>query len=205
MKLLVGLGNPEQKYIKNRHNIGFIATDNIAEFYKFSSKKKAFKGVIQEGAICGEKVVLLQPQTYMNNSGVSVQAAKKFYKIDINDIYVFHDELDIPVGRIKLKIGGGSAGHNGLKSIINYVGKDFTRVRIGIDHPGDKNLVSNYVLSNFNEDELKLVSIKLNEIIQDIEKLVFKKEDKKIIEIQNSTNKINILTKIKNIMNNEKE
>lgn len=205
MKLLVGLGNPEQKYIKNRHNIGFIATDNIAEFYKFSSKKKAFKGVIQEGAICGEKVVLLQPQTYMNNSGVSVQAAKKFYKIDINDIYVFHDELDIPVGRIKLKIGGGSAGHNGLKSIINYVGKDFTRVRIGIDHPGDKNLVSNYVLSNFNEDELKLVSIKLNEIIQDIEKLVFKKEDKKIIEIQNSTNKINILTKIKNIMNNEKD
>ncbi|MFQ3360565.1 MAG: aminoacyl-tRNA hydrolase [Alphaproteobacteria bacterium] len=203
MKLLVGLGNPEQKYIKNRHNIGFIATDNIAEFYKFSSKKKAFKATIQEGTINGGKVVLLQPQTYMNNSGVSVQAAKKFYKIDIDDIYVFHDELDIPVGRIKLKIGGGSAGHNGLKSIINCVGKDFTRIRIGIDHPGDKNLVSNYVLSNFNDDELKLVNIKLNEITQDIEKLVFKKEDKKIIEIQNSTKKINILTKIKNIMNNE--
>ncbi|MBT4204381.1 MAG: aminoacyl-tRNA hydrolase [Rhodobiaceae bacterium] len=205
MKLLVGLGNPEQKYFKNRHNIGFIATDKIAEYYKLSSKKKAFKGLIQEGIVCGEKVILLQPQTYMNNSGVSVQAAKKFYKIDINNIYVFHDELDIPIGRIKFKIGGGSAGHNGLKSIINYVGKDFIRIRIGIDHPGDRKLVSNYVLSNFDQDELNIVNTKLNEIIEDIDNFIFKKEDNKITENLNTIKKINIFAKIKNILKNKDE
>jgi PTH1 family peptidyl-tRNA hydrolase len=191
MKLLVGLGNPEQKYFKNRHNIGFIATDKIAEYYKLSSKKKAFKGLIQEGIVCGEKVILLQPQTYMNNSGVSVQAAKKFYKIAI--------------GRIKFKIGGGSAGHNGLKSIINYVGKDFIRIRIGIDHPGDRKLVSNYVLSNFDQDELNIVNTKLNEIIEDIDKFIFKKEDNKITENLNTIKKVNIFAKIKNILKNKDE
>jgi len=205
MKLLVGLGNPEQKYLKNRHNIGFIATDKIAEYYKLSSKRKAFKGVLQEGIICGEKILLLQPQTYMNNSGLSVQAAKKFYKIDINDIYVFHDELDIPIGHVKFKTGGGSAGHNGLKSIINCIGKDFIRIRIGINHPGDKNLVSNYVLSNFNENELSHINIKLNDLIKDIEKLIFKKETKKTIERVNEIKRENILTKIKNRLSNRNE
>ena len=141
----------------------------------------------------------------MNNSGVSVQAAKKFYKIDINNIYVFHDELDIPIGRIKFKIGGGSAGHNGLKSIINYVGKDFIRIRIGIDHPGDRKLVSNYVLSNFDQDELNIVNTKLNEIIEDIDKFIFKKEDNKITENLNTIKKINIFAKIKNILKNKDE
>lgn len=154
MWLLVGLGNPGDKYEKNRHNIGFMAIDAIAEEYNFSPYRSKFQGQLTEGTIDGEKVALLKPQTMMNNSGVSVQAAAKFYKIPPERVVVFHDELDLAPAKLRVKTGGGNAGHNGLRSIQAHLGTpDFVRVRMGIGHPGDKNRVHGYVLSDFAKTE----------------------------------------------------
>ena len=156
MYLLVGLGNPGQKYIKNRHNIGFITVGEIAHRFNFSDFKEKFKGLYTQGTIAGEKVVLLMPMTYMNLSGESVQAACQFFKIDPDKVIVFHDELDLEPLRVKIKVGGGNGGHNGLKSIQQQLGTaNFKRVRIGIGHPGDKNKVSGYVLSDFAKAEVE--------------------------------------------------
>lgn len=150
MWLLVGLGNPGDQYAKNRHNIGFMAIDAIADAYGFAAFRAKFQGEVSEGRIDGEKVVLLKPQTYMNESGQSVGKAAKFYKIPPERVVVFHDELDLEPGKCRVKVGGGVAGHNGLKSIKAHLGTpDFMRVRLGIGHPGDKNRVSGYVLSDF--------------------------------------------------------
>jgi PTH1 family peptidyl-tRNA hydrolase len=153
MKLFVGLGNPGPKYAANRHNIGFLALDRIASAHNFGPWRDKFQGQISEGKLGGDKVLLLKPATFMNLSGQSVQAALEFYKLTPADLVVFHDELDLEPGRMRLKQGGGHAGHNGLRSIIQHLGPDYTRVRLGIGHPGHKDAVSAYVLSDFAKSE----------------------------------------------------
>jgi PTH1 family peptidyl-tRNA hydrolase len=149
LKLFVGLGNPGAKYAKNRHNIGFMAVDRIAADHGFSPWKAAFKGLVSEGRLGDERVVLLKPQTFMNLSGESVQAALAFYKVALADMVVFHDELDLAPGKVRTKQGGGHAGHNGLRSIHGHLGDGYGRVRLGIGHPGHKDAVAGYVLNDF--------------------------------------------------------
>jgi PTH1 family peptidyl-tRNA hydrolase len=149
MKLVVGLGNPGPRHARNRHNVGWMALDAIAAAHGFALWRAKFQGQIAEGRLGAERVLLLKPETYMNLSGDSVRAAAAFHKIEPADIIVLHDELDLAPGRVRVKTGGGHAGHNGLRSIAAHLGPDFQRVRIGIGHPGDKRLVSNYVLADF--------------------------------------------------------
>ena len=149
MKLFVGLGNPGAKYAKNRHNIGFMAVDRIAEDHGFAPWKSKFQGEATEGRLGGEKVLLLKPGTFMNRSGQSVQAAMQFYKLEPGDVTVFHDELDLAPGKCRVKQGGGHAGHNGLRSIHGHIGEAYGRVRLGIGHPGHKDKVAGYVLHDF--------------------------------------------------------
>jgi peptidyl-tRNA hydrolase, PTH1 family len=153
MLLFVGLGNPGRQYARNRHNIGFMAIEAIARRHGFASARQRFQGLASEGAIAGEKVLLLQPQTYMNESGRSVGEAARFHKIGVGEIVVFHDELDLAPAKCRIKTGGGVAGHNGLRSITAHVGNDYRRVRMGIGHPGDKSLVHSYVLNDFGKSE----------------------------------------------------
>ncbi len=149
MLLFVGLGNPGTKYAKNRHNIGFMALDRIAEDHGFGPWKQKFQGELCEGRLGGEKVLLLKPLTFMNLSGQSVGEAMRFYKLTPEDITVFHDELDLAPGKARVKMGGGHAGHNGLRSIHQHIGEQYQRVRLGIGHPGRKELVAHYVLQDF--------------------------------------------------------
>lgn len=149
MKLLVGLGNPGAQYSGNRHNIGFHTVDEIHTRHGFTPWRDRFQGSVATGTIDGEKVTLLKPQTFMNLSGQSVGEAVRYFKIPVDDIIVFYDELDLVPGKIRVKTGGGSGGHNGIRSMDAHVGKDYQRVRIGIGHPGHKDLVSRYVLSDF--------------------------------------------------------
>lgn len=149
MKLFVGLGNPGAKYAGNRHNIGFMALDRIAEDHGFSPWRKAFQGLVSEGRLGSEKLILLKPETFMNLSGQSVRAAVDFYKIDLAEITVFHDELDLAPGKLRVKQGGGHAGHNGLRSLHAHLGEAYARVRLGIGHPGHKDKVAAYVLNDF--------------------------------------------------------
>ncbi len=151
MKLLVGLGNPGGKYARNRHNIGMMAVDRIAADHGFGPWRSKFNGQISEGRLGPEKVLLLKPETFMNLSGDSVQAAAGFYRLEPGDIIVLHDELDLAPGKVRVKTGGGHAGHNGLRSIDAHMGAQFQRVRMGIGHPGDKRLVSNHVLGDFTK------------------------------------------------------
>ncbi|MGI9482270.1 MAG: aminoacyl-tRNA hydrolase [Hyphomicrobiales bacterium] len=153
MILLAGLGNPGTKYAANRHNIGFMAVDEIAARHGFSPWRKRFRGEISEGRLGSQKVLLLKPQTFMNESGRSVGEAMKFYKLAPEDVFVFHDELDLAPGKVRCKQGGGLAGHNGLKSIAAHIGKDFNRVRLGIGHPGNKSKVHSWVLKDFSKAE----------------------------------------------------
>lgn len=149
MKLLVGLGNPGAKYARHRHNVGYLAVERIAARHGFSPWRSKFSGKVCEGDIGGERVQLLMPETYMNESGRSVQAAAQFLKLDDADIVVLHDELDLAPGKVRVKLGGGNAGHNGLRSITAHRSNDYVRVRIGIGHPGQKELVHNWVLGDF--------------------------------------------------------
>ncbi|MBK1636972.1 aminoacyl-tRNA hydrolase [Rhodovulum adriaticum] len=149
MRLFVGLGNPGAKYAGNRHNIGFMAVDRIAADHGFTPWRAKFQGQMAEGRLGREKVVLLKPETYMNRSGDCVAAAVQFFKLEAGDVVVFHDELDLAPGKCRVKQGGGHAGHNGLRSIHAHLGADYGRVRLGIGHPGHKDRVSGYVLSDF--------------------------------------------------------
>lgn len=149
MRLFVGLGNPGAKYARNRHNIGFMAVDRIATDHGFGPWRARFQGEVSEGMLGNEKVLLLKPGTFMNRSGGPVQAAAQFYKLAANDVTVFHDELDLAPGRLRVKQGGGHAGHNGLRSISAAIGEGFVRVRLGIGHPGHKDAVATYVLHDF--------------------------------------------------------
>ena len=157
MRLLVGLGNPGPSYAANRHNIGFMAVAAISHRHGFSAPKSRFDGSFQEGEIAGERVLALRPTTYMNDSGRSVAAASAFFKIDLADIVVIHDEIELALGRIRVKRGGGAAGHNGLRSIDAAIGPDYWRVRLGVDHPGHPDLVRRHVLSDFSAEERPLV------------------------------------------------
>lgn len=150
MKLIVGLGNPGSKYEGNRHNIGFMAVDEIHRRHPaFQPWRARFQGQVSEGRLGSEKVLLLKPSTYMNESGRSVGEAMRFYKVEPEDIVVLYDELDLPPAKFRMKKGGGHGGHNGLRSITAHIGADYRRLRLGIGHPGDKKLVSNYVLGDF--------------------------------------------------------
>lgn len=149
MRLFVGLGNPGAKYARNRHNIGFMAVDRIAEDHGFAPWRAKFQGRIAEGRLGTEKVLLLKPETFMNRSGQSVVEAMNFYKLSPADITVFHDELDLAPGKCRVKQGGGHAGHNGLRSIHGHIGAEYGRVRLGIGHPGRKEAVAGYVLHDF--------------------------------------------------------
>ncbi len=153
MLLLVGLGNPGARYAGNRHNIGFMAVEAIAKRHGFAPWRRRFQGVATEGSLDGKKTLLLLPGTYMNESGRAVGEAAKFYKIDLKDIVVLHDELELPPGKVRIKAGGGNAGHNGLRSVSEHMGNDYKRMRIGIGHPGNKDLVHSYVLSDFAKAE----------------------------------------------------
>jgi len=151
--LLVGLGNPGSGYARNRHNIGFMAADEIVRRHSFAPFRTKFQGELTEGKIGTEKVLVLKPLTYMNDSGRSVQAAMSFYKIKPEDIIVLHDELDLVAGKIRIKRGGGHGGHNGLRSIDAHIGPNFGRVRMGIGHPGDKGKVVGHVLKDFAKSD----------------------------------------------------
>ncbi len=149
MKLFVGLGNPGGEYARHRHNVGFMAVDRIAAEHGFGPWKRRFQGVTADGEIAGARVVLLKPQTYMNESGRAVGEAARFLKIAEENIVVFYDEIDLVPGKLKVKTGGGNAGHNGLRSISAHLGNDYVRVRIGVGHPGSKDLVAHWVLRDF--------------------------------------------------------
>jgi PTH1 family peptidyl-tRNA hydrolase len=155
MRLIVGLGNPGGKYARNRHNIGFMAAAAIARRYGFAPPRARFKGELAEGTVADERRMLLWPQTFMNLSGEAVQAAMAFYKIRPEEIVVIHDELDLRPGKVRVKRGGGAAGHNGLRSIDAQIGQDYWRIRLGIGHPGHKELVLPYVLHDFPADEMR--------------------------------------------------
>ena len=154
MQIWTGLGNPGPKYALNRHNVGFMAVDVIAEMYRFGPVQKKFSGWVQEGRIGTHKVLLLKPATFMNESGRAVGEALRFYKLEPDALTVFHDELDLAPFKVKVRMGGGLAGHNGLRSINQHCGPDFRRVRIGIGHPGAKERVHGHVLCNYAKSEM---------------------------------------------------
>jgi peptidyl-tRNA hydrolase, PTH1 family len=156
MRLVVGLGNPGSRYARNRHNIGFMTVDAIARRYGFPAYRSRFKGELAEAPIGGARRLLLKPQTFMNMSGEAVAEAARFFKIAAEDIVVIHDEIDLRPGKLRVKRGGGNAGHNGLRSIDPLIGPDYWRVRIGVGHPGIKELVQPYVLQNFTAEEVAL-------------------------------------------------
>ena len=153
MRLFVGLGNPGAKYAHNRHNIGFMAVEEIARRHGFSPWRRRFQGETSEGTLDGERIVLLRPTTFMNESGRAVQEAASFFKIGVDGVVVFQDEFELPPGKVRVKIGGGIAGHNGLRSISAHIGNEYRRVRLGIGHPGVKELVHGHVLSDFAKSD----------------------------------------------------
>jgi len=153
MLLFVGLGNPGAKYANNRHNIGFMAVDEIARRHGFSPWRRRFQGETAEGSLDGARVILLRPTTFMNDSGRAVQEAANFFKLGVGEVTVFQDELELPPAKVRVKVGGGIAGHNGLRSISSHIGNDYRRVRLGIGHPGVKELVHGHVLSDFAKSD----------------------------------------------------
>jgi len=158
MQLWVGLGNPGGEYALQRHNVGFMAVDVLAEAHRFGPWQKKFRSLIADGRVGGERILLLKPQTFMNDSGDAVQQALNFYKLDMDALTVFHDELDLAPFKVKVRVGGGLAGHNGLRSIDAALGPDFRRIRIGIGHPGHKDRVTGYVLGNYSKAEMEPLS-----------------------------------------------
>jgi PTH1 family peptidyl-tRNA hydrolase len=176
MRLLVGLGNPGPRYAGNRHNVGFMVLEAIARRHGIGPWRRRFAGVAAEGPLGGERVILLLPGTFMNDSGLAVAEAAHFYKIGVGDIVVFHDEIDLAPAKVRVKTGGGVAGHNGLRSISSHVGNDYRRVRIGVGHPGAKELVMPYVLGDFAKAERPWVEA-LRDIIADNAVMIAKGED----------------------------
>ena len=176
MLLFVGLGNPTPNSQNNRHNIGFKIIDAINQKYSLSKQKPKFKGLLTTGNIDEKKIYAIKPLTFMNNSGTAIKELIDYFKIDSKNVIVFHDDLDIDFGKVKAKVGGTSAGHNGIKSIDKFIGTEYSRVRVGIGHPKDKRTVNNHVLEDFKEDEEE----KLREITESIVKLIPTLIDKKI-------------------------
>lgn len=172
MRVIAGLGNPGSKYAGNRHNIGFMAVDAIHRRHGFAGWSKKFKGEIAEGEIGGERVLLIKPQTFMNLSGESIGEAMRFYKLTPGDIVVLYDELDLPPGKVRVKVGGGHGGHNGIKSMDAHCGKDYRRVRLGIGHPGSKEQVHNHVLGDFAKADRTWLEPLLDTIADNADMLV---------------------------------
>jgi peptidyl-tRNA hydrolase, PTH1 family len=173
MILLTGLGNPGVAYEETRHNVGFMVLEAVRREFGFPNFTSKFKGLTSKGKVGGVDVVLLEPQTFMNLSGQSVQAAAAFYKIEFKDILVVHDELDLELGQLRWKLGGGDAGHNGLKSITNLLGTaDYQRLRFGIDRPVHKGQVSSYVLETFSENEREIVDKRIGRIVEALPELL---------------------------------
>ncbi len=168
MRLLVGLGNPGPRYAGNRHNIGFMAVDAIVRRHSFSAIRERFHGLTAEGTIDGEKVMALAPQTFMNDSGRAVQAAVQFFKLQPTDVIVLYDEIDLPLAKVRVKRGGGAGGHNGIRSIDAHIGTDYWRIRMGVDHPGQKELVKAYVLMDFFKEEHAQVQAMLDAVAEAI-------------------------------------
>jgi len=166
MLLFVGLGNPGGSYANNRHNIGFMAADEIVRRHDFSTPRRRFQGQVHEGRLGGKRIALLKPMTFMNDSGRSVGEAARYYKIDPAQVVIFYDELDLAAGKVRVKTGGGAAGHNGLRSITQHIGPDFRRVRIGIGHPGHKSRVQKHVLSDFSKTDRQWVTPLLDAIAE---------------------------------------
>ena len=164
MLLIIGLGNPGGQYSKNRHNIGFMAVDQIVRRHEFSAFRAKFQGEVAEGKIGNKKALALKPMTYMNESGRSVSQAVKFYKINPNNVIIIHDELDLAAGKLRVKSGGGHGGHNGLRSIHAQIGPDYRRIRLGIGHPGDKSKVTSHVLKNFAKEDSEWLDLELDAI-----------------------------------------
>lgn len=178
MFLIVGLGNPGKEYERTRHNLGFMVIDALADHYFSSSSfKEKFHGRYADGTIAGQKLVLLKPHTFMNRSGKSVLAAAQFYKIPPENIIVFHDDLDLVIGKVRVKINGGAAGHNGIRDLDQCLGKDYLRVRIGIHHPGDKNQVSDYVLGNLTAPEMDIMTPLIERLVREFALLYDKQYD----------------------------
>jgi peptidyl-tRNA hydrolase, PTH1 family len=176
MLLLVGLGNPGARYAGNRHNVGFMALEAIAKRHGIGPWRRRFQGVACEGPIAGVRTLLLLPGTFMNESGRAVAEATHFYKLGVDGVTVFHDEIDLPPAKVRVKVGGGIAGHNGLRSISEHIGNDYRRVRIGVGHPGDKDMVQHYVLSDFAKSERPWVEA-LTAILADDADLLARGED----------------------------
>ena len=170
--LFVGLGNPGEKHKNNRHNVGFMALDCLSSFHKFGRSRTKFLGRTSMGSIEDTKLISFKPQTFMNESGRAVREASNFYKIAPERIIVFHDELDLPFGEVRVKKGGSDAGHNGLKSIDENIGKDYYRVRIGISHPGDKDKVTNHVLGDLSKEDNEALDKILSSIAKNISILI---------------------------------
>jgi peptidyl-tRNA hydrolase, PTH1 family len=172
MFLFVGLGNPGARYASNRHNVGFMAVDVMAAAHHFGPWKKKFHGEISEGKLGGEKVLLLKPQTFMNESGRSVGEALRFHDVELDHVLVFYDELDLEAGKVRVKVGGGAAGHNGIRSIAAHVTPDFKRVRLGIGHPGVKEMVMPHVLGDFAKSDKNWLVAMLDAVADNAEMLV---------------------------------
>jgi PTH1 family peptidyl-tRNA hydrolase len=170
--VLAGLGNPGAGYAGHRHNMGFMAVDAIASLHRFATWRKKFQGDMAEGEIAGTRILLLKPMTYMNLSGQSVSAALGFYKVEPSALIVFHDEIDILLGRVKVKTGGGHGGHNGIRDIMAHIGPDFRRVRLGVGHPGEKELVHNHVLQEFAKQERELAGKVIEAVAAEVPRLV---------------------------------
>ena len=177
MLLFVGLGNPTPDSENNRHNVGFKIIDSINKKFSLSKQKPKFKGLLTTGNVAEQKVYAIKPLTFMNNSGICIRELIEYFKIDAGNIIVFHDDLDIDFGKIKTKFGGSSAGHNGIESIDKFIGKDYSRVRIGIGKPNDKISVSDYVLRDFDEEEKQLLENLKDTITENLAILIDKKLD----------------------------
>ena len=185
--LFVGLGNPGEKYKNNRHNVGFMALDCLSAFYKFGRSRTKFLGRTAMGSLEERKLISFKPQTFMNESGRAVREASNYYKIGPERIIVFHDELDLPFGQVRVKKGGGHAGHNGLKSIDENIGIEYYLIRIGISHPGDKDKVTNHVLSDLSKEDVEILQKILTSIAENISYLIEgdeKKFQKNILQIK---------------------
>ena len=176
MKLIVGLGNPGSVHLDNRHNLGFMALDSLSRHYQFENWKNKFDGMFTAKLFGSEKIILIKPQTYMNLSGSCIAKFKLFFKVSENDIFVIYDDIDLELGHIKFKQGGGDAGHKGVRSIAQHLGtKDFNRIRMGIGRPGVKEEVSSFVLSNFSNAETDRIVILIQKLCEDFEEIIRKK------------------------------
>ena len=177
MLLLVGLGNPSPNNSNNRHNVGFLVIDKINTKFKLSKQKPKFKGLLTTGNISEQKVFAIKPLTFMNNSGICIKELIEYFKIDVKDVFVFHDDMDIDIGKVKAKIGGSSAGHNGIDSIDKNIGKNYPRIRIGIGRPKKDSTGTDHVLDNFSDDEKQNVEKVTNNIIESLSILINKDLD----------------------------